>query len=192
MLRAGNHSAFSRQSPELVFYLLFSLYTHAIHKTAGISVGITSSGGQWVSSPLCHKPPPPAQQQYEHRASDGPAEHLEWDSVEGGCASTHSQDKRIQPFEHHGLKSHVQGCDDHFPSPSSIAQGNTLPTVSRLPTISSLVIYIIVHSKYQDRVPASEQTQTLLQAFTESVIRSRGLNRIVVKRKGYDPGLSHE
>lgn len=40
-------------------------------------------------------------------------------------------------------------------------------TVSPLPTISSLVIYMIDNSKYQDRVPASEQTQMLLQAFTE-------------------------
>lgn len=54
-------------------------------------------------------------------------------------------------------KSHAQGCGDGSPSPSSIAQGNALLTLSSA-AISSLVIYMGVSSKYQgqDRAPANE------------------------------------
>lgn len=44
------------------------------------------------------------------------------------------------------------------------------PSLLSLPTISSLVIYMLVNSKYHDRVPASEQTQMLLQGFTECLL----------------------
>lgn len=80
------------------------------------------------------------------------------------------------PFEHHGLKSLVQGQGDGSPSPSSIAQGNALFIVFPLPAISSLVIYMGVSSKYQgqDRAPANEPAQTLLQASTKCLSLEAG------------------
>lgn len=64
----------------------------------GASVGTTPSGGQGVLSPSCHKHPPVAQQQYEHRASGGPAEHLEWDSVQVAVPQTTHRTNQCDPL----------------------------------------------------------------------------------------------
>lgn len=177
MLRAGNCSASSsRKRQELALSLLLSIHPNAIHKTAGKLSGDYTLRRTEVFN---HAISP---HQLHSSSSVSTGLQVGPQCTQGGTlyrcyTSNHSQDKLWHDtLSTNGLKSHAQGCGDGSPSPSSIAQGNALLTVSPLPAISSLVIDMGVSSKYQgqDRAPANERAQTLLQASTECLSLEAG------------------